>query len=185
MKDEEGMSLERISEVAGESAPTIGYRIKAYRLMIDNGVVDKNKYSHFDQLVRNQSIQEIKKRDPEIEQQVVALIKEDKITKAQDVRLIGDIYKHKKAKKRLLGDKEEITQVYHDLKAIAPMTDSPFMKDIEELIKKVKKLKREEREGIEESKRDCNKIEQLTNDLIKLCRELNIKIHIPKKMRKG
>ena len=56
---------------------------------------------------------------------------------------------------------------------------------IEELIKKVKKLKREEREGLEESKRDCAKIEQLTKELINLCRELNIKFHIPKKMRKG
>jgi len=65
------------------------------------------------------------------------------------------------------------------------MTDSPFMKDVEELIKKVKKLRREERGGLEESKRDCAKIEQLTKELIDLCRQLNIKIYIPKKMRKG
>ena len=185
MKDEEGMTLEKISGVVGESAPTVGYRIKAYKLMVENDVADKNKYSHFDQLVRNQEVQEIKKRDPEVEQEIIELIKEEKITKAQDVRLIGDIYKHKEAKKRLFHRKEEINQVYHDLKTIAPMTDSPFMKDVEELIKKIKKLKREERGGLEESKRDCAKIEQLTKELIKLCRELNIKIYIPKKMRKG
>jgi len=184
MKHEEGMSLERISEVAGESAPTINYRIKAYKLMIKNKIVDKGKYSHFEQLVRLQDFQEIKKRDPEVEEKVIELIKEEKIPTAQEVRLIPDIYKHKEARKRLFQRKESITQIYHDLKAVAPMTDSPFMKNVEELVKSVKKLKREERAGLEESKRDCAKIEELTKELIKLCKEINIDIHIPKKMQK-
>lgn len=185
MKDEEGKTLEQIHDVVGESASTVGYKIKAYKLMVENGVVDRNKYSHFEQLVRNPEIQGIKKkREPKIEQNIIELIKEGKIPKATDVRFVPDIYKHKKARKRLFGQKEGIEQVYHDLKAKAPMTDSPFMKDVEGLVKKVKQLRREEREGLEQSKRDCAKIEQLVKELIKLCRELNIKIHVPKSMRK-
>jgi len=185
MKDEEGMTLEQISDAVGEKPPTVGYRIKAYKLMVEHGIIDKNKYSHFEQLVTNRDIQEIKKKDPEVELKVIELIKEEKIKKAVDVRKVGDIYKHKEARKRLFNKKENIEQVYHDLKAKAPMTDSPFMKNVEELVKKVKKLKREEREGLEQNNRDKAKIEQLVKELIKLCKELNIKVHIPKNMRKG
>jgi len=185
MKEEEGMTLEQISRLVGESAPTVGYRMKAYKLMVDNKVIEKGKYSHFEQLVRSRSVQNVKKREPKIEERVIELIKDDKIPKAQDIRLIGDILKHKEAKKRLFVKRENIVQVHHDLKAKAPMTDSSFMKDIEALIRKASQLKREEREGLKQSKRDCVKIEQLTKELIKLCRELDIKIHIPKRMRKG
>ncbi len=184
MKDEEDMNYTQISDLVGESSSTVAYRYRAYRLMADNGVVDKEKYSHFDQLVRSKDIQEISERDPDIENQVVTLIKEDKIPTAVDVRLVGDIYKHKKAKKRVFVDKEDITQVYHDLKSTNPMTDSPFMKDIEELGKKMLALTREDREGIKKSNRDCSKVHSLTKDLINLCKEIDIKIHVPKKQRK-
>lgn len=186
MRDEERMTLEQIHEIAGESKPTISNRIRAYTLMVENGVKDKNKYSHFEQLVLNGSIKNIKEnQDPDIENKIIELIKLGKIPEAQDIRKIGEIYKHKIARKRLFEQKEDITQVYHDLKAAAPMTDSAFMKDIEGLIIKIKKLERMEREGLRQSNRDCNKIEQLVKELINLCRELDIQIHIPEKLRKS
>lgn len=185
MKDEENMTMDQISEIVGESSTSVSNKIRAYKLMVAHGVIDKSKYSHFEQLVLRGEIREIKKKqDKDIENKVIELIKEEKIKKAQDIRKIGDIYKHKQARKRLFLLKENIEQVYHDLKAKAPMTDSPFMKDVEELIKKLKKISREEREGLEKSKRDCTKIEQLVKELIKLCRELNIEIYVPKKIRK-
>lgn len=113
------------------------------------------------------------------------MVKEDKIPSAQDIRKIPDIYKHKTAKKRLFEIRERIDQVYYDLKAVAPMTDSAFMKDVEDLIKKLNDLSRYQREGLKISKRDVSKVEQLTKEMIKLCRELDIKIHIPKNIRKG
>jgi len=183
MKDEEGMTLEQISELVGESTPTVGYRIRAYKLMVDSGIVDKSKYSHFDQIVRSPEIQKIKKKDKQIEEKLAELIKEGKIPKATDVRLIGDIYKHKKARKRLLDEKENIEQVYHDLKAKNPMTDSPFMRDVEGLIKKTQELTREEREGLQISPRDSVKIQQLVKELVRLCKALNIRIHIQKGMK--
>jgi len=185
MKKEEGMTLEQISEIINESPASIRNKIRAYELMVEHGIVDKNKYSHFEQLVSSGPIREIKKtQDKDIEKKVIKLIKEGKIKKATDIRKIGDIYKHKKARKRLFDQKDELDQVYVDLKAKAPMTDSPFMKDVEDLSRKVKKLRRGEREGLKRSKRDLAKIEQLVKELIRLCRELNIKIHIPKNMGK-
>ena len=41
------LTLEQISDVVGESAPTIGYRIKAYKLMVKHGVIDKKKYPFY------------------------------------------------------------------------------------------------------------------------------------------
>lgn len=185
MKEEEDMTLEQISEIVNESTTSINNKIRAYRMMVEHSVIDKSKYSHFEQLVLSGPIREIKKaQDKDIEEKVIDLIKEGKINKATDIRKIGDIYKHRKARKRLFDQKEELDQVYIDLKAKAPMTDSSFMKDIEGLVKKVRKLSREDREGLKQNKRDSSKIEQLAKELVRLCKELNIKIHIPKKMRK-
>lgn len=185
MKNNDKMTLQQISDVSTESAPTVSYKINAYKLMIDHGIVDKNKYSHFEQLVINGPIKEIKKRsDQHIVTKIVALIKEDKVSTAQDIRKIADIYKHKPARKRLFQDNESVTQVYHDLKAKAPMTDSPFMKDVESLAKRIASIKREERDGLRKSKRDLLKIKRFTKELIKLCDELDIQINIPRKMRK-
>jgi len=185
MHHEENKKYQDIEKVVGESTPTIAYRIKAYELMKKNGIVEKSKYSHFEQLVRNKKIQDIKKIDSKIEEKIVDLIADNKIPKAQDVRILGEIYSHKKARKRLFQNKEDINQVYHDLKSKAPMTDSPFMKNIAELLGRTKNLTREEREGISQSNRDRSKVEYLVKELIKLCKELDIKIHIPDKLKKG
>jgi len=184
MKDEEEMTLQQISALVGESTTAVNFKIRAYKLMVESGVLDKHKYSHFEQLVSNQKIQQIKsKHDHDIEEKVVELIKDGKIKNAVDVRKLPDIYKHKRARKRLLEEKQDIEQVYHDLKAKAPMTDSPFMKDVESLIKRVKDLRREEREGLSKSKRDLFKIEELVKELVALCRDLGIRIHIPKNVK--
>lgn len=185
MKNNDKMTLQQISDVSAESAPTIGYKIKAYELMVDHAIVDKNKYSHFEQLVTNGPIKEImKKSDRHIVTKVVSLIKGGKVSTAQDIRKIADIHKHKPARKRLFQDNESVTQVYHDLKAKAPMTDSPFMKDVESLAKRIASIKREERDGLRRNKRDLLKIEKFARELIKLCGELGIQINIPRKMRK-
>ena len=185
MNEEELMALKQISELVGESPGTVSYRIRAYKLMRKNNVINRSKYSHFEQLVRNPGISTIKRRDPKIEEKVISLIKKEIIPKATDVRLVGDIYKSKKARKRLFVQKENITQVYHDLKAKQPMIDSPIMKNVKELHKNIRKMKRGEREELEQSKRDCMKIKKLVKELIILCGELNIKIHIPKNISEG
>lgn len=184
MKDEEKMTPEKISELVGESSVMVRHRIKAYQMMVENGVIDKAKYSHFEQLVTNSKIQQIISKEPAIQAKIVDAIKDGKVSTAQDVRKIPDVLKHKEAKKRFIQDGQNLNQVYTDLKAKAPMTDSPFMKEVEDMITRASKLKREEREGIKNNNRDKNKIEQLTKELLNLCKELDIKIYVPKNSRK-
>lgn len=184
MKEDENMTLDKISELTGDSTANILYKIRAYRLMVENGVIDKEKYSHFEQLVLNGDIREIKNQsDPHIEDKVIRAIKSGKIRTAPDVRLVGPIWKHKGARNRFLSGKEDVQQIYHDLKAKAPMTDTPLMNGIEDVIKRVRKLTREQREAIVKSSRDRSKVEQLAKELVQLCAEMGIKIHIPKRIK--
>ena len=185
MKDEDGMKLEEIEAVAGESTTSIHNKIRAYKLMVEHGVAEKDKYSHFEQLVMSKEIREIKKtQDPEIEKKVIERIKDGTVRKATDIRCIGAIYKHKEARKRVFKHGEDVEQVYHDVKAKAPMTDSPIIREVESLVKRVQSLTREERDAIKQNKRDRSRVEQLAKELLNLCREMDIKIHVPKNMQK-
>jgi hypothetical protein len=186
MKGEDGLSLEKIAEIVGDSTATISYKMRAYKLMVANGVIDKKMYSHFEQLVMNEEIREIKRtQEPNIEQKVIERIKDGTVRKATDIRSIGTIWKHKEARKRVFQLGEDVEQVYHDVKATAPMTDSPIIREVEDLVRRVRSLTREERDAIKHNNRDCSKIEQLTTDLLDLCREMGITICLPKKMQKG
>ncbi len=186
MKDEDGMNLEQIETIVGESTASISYKIRAYKLMVEHGVINKNKYSHFEQMVTSGEIREIKKnQDPDIEEKVIKLIKDGTVRKATDIRSLGAIYKHKEARKRVFQIGEDVEQVYHDLKAKAPMTDSRIIKDVESLTKRVNSLTREERDAITRNKRDISTIEKLTKEMLNLCREMGIKIYVPKNLRKG
>ena len=160
MKIEEGMKLEQISELVGESTGTVGYRIKAYELMVNSHVSDTTKYSYFEQLVTNRRIQEMARRDPGTERKVVDLIVSGRVRQATDVRKIPDICKHKEARKRLFEGNDSLEQVYVDLKAKAPMTDSSLMKQIEALVDRVKGLERAEREAVRVSERDKRKVQE-------------------------
>ena len=185
MKEEDGMTLEQISELAGESTASIWTKIKAYNLMVANRVIEKEKYSHFEQLILSPDIRAIKKQDPKIDEKVVSLIKNGAIRKATDVRYVGTIWKHKGARDRLFKHKEDAEQIYIDVKAKAPMTDSPLMQDVEDLIKRIRSITREQRDSIVGNNRDCSKIHQLARELISFCEEMGIKVYVPKKIRKG
>lgn len=185
MKNDEGMTLEEISELVGESTSTVAYRIDAYGLMISSKVADKSKYSHFEQLARNQDIKRIEREQrPGFSKEVVEMIVDGRVGTAQDIRNIGDIYKHQQARKRLIRSNEHVEQIYIDLKAKAPMTDSPLMKEVESLVQRLKDLKRKDREALKKSRRDCYKVEQLIRELLKLCQEIRMQIHIPPSLRK-
>jgi hypothetical protein len=178
---DEGKPLEDIAKIAKESVPSIINRVKAYRLMVKHGVTEKEKYSYFEQIVISKPIRDISKTEPQIENKLVDKIKNGTIQKAETIRKVGDIWKHKDSRKKAFTQNAVLEDVYIDLKANAPMTDSPLMKDSEDLLNRVRNLSREDREAINSNSRDRQKIESLTKELIKLCKDMGIKFHIPKK----
>jgi len=183
MKEKDHMTLEHIRDLTGESTTSIGYKIRAYNLMVESGVVDKTMYSHFEQLVMNGDIKEIKKHDPGFESVVIERIKDGTIRTAPHVRLVGTIYKHKDARRKFIKGGEDAESIYCKVKAEAPMTDSPIMSCVEDLLSRIPKLTREERDGIEGNHTDRSKVERLAKELVQLCAEMDIKIHVPKNLR--
>ncbi len=176
---QEGKSLEDIAKIAKESLPSITNKIKAYKLMIKHGIIEKDKYSYFEQIVLSKPLREIAKKEPEIENKVIEKVKNGTIQKAETIRKVGDIWKHKDARNAAFSRNEVLEDVYINLKANAPMTDSPLMKDTEDLLNRLRNLSREDREAINQNARDRQKIQSLTKELVRLCREMGIRLHIP------
>lgn len=177
----EGKTIDQIAQITKDSASSINNKIRAYKMMVANGICDKEKYSYFEQIVISRPIKEIAKTEPEIEKKIIGKIKDGTIQRAETIRKVGDIWKHKESRKKAFTQNEVLEDVYHDLKANAPMTDSPLMKDTEDLLNRVKSLTREEREAIKQNNCDRSKISYLTKELIRLCVEMDIKVHVPKK----
>lgn len=176
---EEGKKLEEIKKITKASVPTILYYIDAYRLMIKNGVYDKEKYSYFEQIVRSKDIKEIEKTDPQITNKLVVKIKNGTIERADSIRSVGIVWKHKDARKIAFSPDSNFEETLNEVKVNAPMTASVFMKETEDLLRRIEKLERIERDALKENNTDKSKIKSLTKELVKLCNELDIKIHIP------
>jgi hypothetical protein len=186
MREDDGKTLEEIKDIVDESTTSIFNKIRAFKLMVENGVINKEKYSHFEQLVLNGDIRDIKaQQDPDIEEKVIKLIKKGTCKTAQDIRKIGTIYKHKAARKRVFDDEEDVEQVWAEVKAKAPMTDSPLMKEIEDLIVRIRALTREDRDLLAGNTRDRSKVKDVTDEMISLCDEMDIKVHVPKGIRRA
>lgn len=185
MLERDQYGWDELQKIVGQGKPWIESHIAAYKAMKKEKIEDKSKFSHFVQLKSNTKIKNIKNTsDPNIEEKIIEAIKNDQITEAVDIRKIPAICKDKNSKKRLFEYGEEVQQVFHDLKATKPTLDSPFIRLVEDLDTKTKKMKRVERDDLSESKRSKSKIRALTKELLNLCDELGIDLQIPRKIRK-
>lgn len=185
MLDRDNYSWEDLEKIVGKSRGWIENHIAAYKLMIEEGVEDTSKFSHFVQTVSNADIKKIKNTsDPEIEKKIIHAIKNDQFKDAKDIRKIPAIFKDKKSKKRLFDYGEECQQVYHDLKSSKPTIDSPFIRVVEDLNNRITKMKRIEISELSDSNQDKVKIRRLAKEIFKLCKELEIDLNIPNKLKK-
>ena len=177
----EGKTLEQIKQLTKVAIPTILYHIDAYNLMIESGVHEKDKFSYFDQIVRSKDIREIEEKlDPEFKKKVIVKVTNGSIGRAESIRSIGIVWKHKDVRKIAFSPETDFEEVLNEVKVKAPMTASMFMKQTEDLLKRIEKLERDERDALKLNNTDKSKIKSLTKELIDLCNELEIKIHIPK-----
>ena len=135
------------------------------------------------QLVGNSELKKIKKnKDPQIIKKVVESIKNEQFPDAKNIRHIQDIYQDKKSRKRFFNDGEEFPQVYHDLKAKKITLGSTFLRTVEDVTDRMRKLTRDEREEIKNSNEGKYKIRGLAKEAIKFCSELELDLHIPKRL---
>jgi hypothetical protein len=81
--------------------------LKAYELMLENGVNNQEKFSYFLEYTKNPKFAPLRAKDPELEQTVVRMIKEDRIPRAEAVRRLPEILGDKKAKRSFVDRKSE------------------------------------------------------------------------------
>lgn len=173
MLKEDGYSIEKIEEIVGKSESWIKQQISAYEIMVKEKISDKNKFSHFVQMVSNDQIKQIqKKKDPKIKEKIIKAIKNEQFKTAQDIRKIPLIYEDEKTRKRLFEYGEPIDEIFYDLKSEHPTRGSPFIRIIEDLTQRASELTRKERAEIAEDREQKDKIKKLACELKKLCSEL-------------
>lgn len=76
--------------------------LKAYELMLANGVNNQEKFSYFLEYSKNVKFANLRAKDPTVESTVVKLIKEGKIPRAEAVRRLPEILSDRKAKRNLV-----------------------------------------------------------------------------------
>ena len=176
MIEEDDLDYEYVSKITHLSVPDIRYHIKAFKIMVEEKDTNIKRYSHYLETCKNQKIQALKKTDPEIEKKIITAIKTNRFKDAKDVRKVPVICEDPRAKKRLFEYGEPADEVFIALKAQSPMAGSSLLNATKDLTKRLKKLTREEREGL--TKKEYKEhIKELTEELTKLCKELDIKIN--------
>ena len=172
MLEKDKYPYEKISDITKLSLPAVKDHIKAYKLMVKAKDSDEHKFSYYMQLVSYGPVKKITKKDPMLTANIVAAIKKGQFRDAREIRKIPLIYKHKTAKKNFFEKGEKCEKVYLDLKTIKPTIDSPFLRLIEDLIKRIEELTREERDGYAQDGDFKYKIQKLSREIKNLIQEI-------------
>lgn len=85
--------IEALSNELGLSLQTAKSFIRVYNMMLENDDAQPSKWSYYFELDKNRDIKKADENLPSLElvQNVIEMIKDDKIPKAQDIRTIGKI----------------------------------------------------------------------------------------------
>ena len=115
MKHEFGKDEEEICRLINLKTHNVVSMLKAYELMRREGIDDQEKFSYFLEYAKRPAFATLRAKDPNLEQTVVSLIKEDRLSRAEDVRRLPEILGDKKAQREFVvrnGD-------FHDALATA------------------------------------------------------------------
>jgi hypothetical protein len=185
MLEEDHMQEEEISEVSKLSVGKVKEHIAAFKLMVKENDNNPKRFSHYVQLVVNSEIKKISKtKDPCIYKKISDAIKNEQFPDAKNMRHIQEIIKDKASRRRFFDEGEQFTDVYEDLKAEKLSVGSTFIKASDGLIDRMRKLTRAEREEITNNPEGKIKIQKLFKEVVTLCNELGVEVHIPNKFRK-
>ncbi|MBU1102480.1 hypothetical protein KJ853_02375 [Patescibacteria group bacterium] len=174
MLDEDGYSIETVKEIVNHSEKWIQDHVWAYKTMVEEKIKDKDKFSHFVQVKANAEIWKIKRnKDTEIISKVIKYIKNGQVPTAQDVRKIPKLWLDRKSKRKL-EEGEKVDQAYYEQKARDITLTSTFLRDAEELTKKMRDLTIEKRDEIKKDGQAKFIIGKLTKECTKLSKELGV-----------
>lgn len=123
--------------------------LRAYELMLGNGVNNQEKFSYFLEYAKNPKFAALRAKDPNVESTIVRMIKEDVIPRAEAVRRLPEILSDKKAKKNFVERKvdfgdalavanernpEQVDGFYRTLhQAREKLRDAPIVQIVEDI----------------------------------------------------
>ncbi|MFZ1809133.1 MAG: hypothetical protein WAU36_18005, partial [Cyclobacteriaceae bacterium] len=108
MNVDHNYNYDRIAEIIGESPGFVENTIIAHDLMINNKVFEPEKYSYFIEMVRNKTINQEQKKNPDTQQKIIKAIKLGQFNKAEEMRDMPKILKDKVAKRVFFQQQENI-----------------------------------------------------------------------------
>ena len=98
-------SIEKLASELGITASYIKKLIEIYEYMIEQDDNHPNKWSYYEELLKNRGIKKAFNEVPGLEEKIISDIKEDKIKMAIDIRKLGEISKvNDKLSKKILKD---------------------------------------------------------------------------------
>lgn len=147
-----GYSFKDIADSISETEKFVKDNIEAYDLMVKNDVYNLEKFSYFYELIKNKKNKELLSEDKTILPVIIQAIKEEKFSRAEEIRNLPKVLKDKKAKREFFNEghcfndalettknrhPEHVDSFYNNIKKITNI--------IEELltIEKMEKIKEE------------------------------------------
>lgn len=110
---ESNKTPELLASELGIGVSKVNKLLNVYEYMISKGDDTPNKWSHYEELLKNRAIKNEFKNVPELEDKVIEAIKNDKIKMAIDIRKLGEICKlNDKISKKIIS---EIVQGEEDI----------------------------------------------------------------------
>jgi ParB-like chromosome segregation protein Spo0J len=120
--------IDELAQKLGISTTAAKKYVRVYEYMREHDDLVPAQWSHYEEFLKNRSIQEEIKTNAALEERVVAQIKQGEIHEAADIRKLGEIIKTKsKPAKRALGKyvegKVSLNSAYEELKDSGQIND--------------------------------------------------------------
>jgi len=132
--------VEQMAKELGISKSVARTFVEVYTFMIEHDDVTPDKWSYYEEYLKNTNIKQERKKDPELDNIIVDKVKSGEIEKAQDMRKLGDIIAldnptSKKAVEEIKTGSLTITEAHNDLNTAVQVTD--IIKQLERFRKSI------------------------------------------------
>ena len=175
MNTDHNYSLKEIADLISQTETFVKNHITTYDLMVENEILTLQKFSYFNELVKNKSIKTIALKDPSIITRTIKAIKEDRFKKAEEIRNVSKVWNDKKAKKEFFEENNEFEDAFGTSKGRHPEHENSFLNQIKKVTKALQNCSVK---GIEDIKVDGNKkyiLNELYKEVKHFCKKVGIK----------
>lgn len=120
--------VEAMANELGITAGSAKSYIEVYSFMVNHNEVTPERWSYFEEYLKNRNIKAARSNNPEMDNRVVEMVKTGSIEKAQDMRKLGDIIAidteaSKKAVTEVMTGSSTLNEVFEELSSDKQIAD--------------------------------------------------------------